>query len=302
MAFRQRQIRDRLVFGNEVLKKLSRDAMTQDEAYEHRMKCLEACMDRLPERSREVVCRFYKNGESMSEIGATLTRTANAIGQMLFRIRKALIQCVSDESGRRFTDAHSGAAVCSPTRYGLLTGRHFLRRPNWIEGILNRCLIDEEQLTVAEYLQANGYHTACFGKWHLGQTWFDKTGTTNRCQLQDGLLQPTKGGPNDHGFDYFFGMNGTAVGSPLSLMENRLVVEIPTVKGPKKGRPMAKSHRPVDVTRRSQLGRHETRRGRADVKQLRRLAGWLNLYRQTRPGWIASSKAAQGNEETGNAP
>lgn len=80
------------------------------------------------------------------------------------------------KGGIRFTDAHSGAAVCSPTRYGLLTGRHFLRRPNWIEGILNRCLIDEEQLTVAEYLQAHGYHTSCFGKWHLGQTWFDKQG------------------------------------------------------------------------------------------------------------------------------
>ncbi|TWT84330.1 Arylsulfatase [Planctomycetes bacterium CA13] len=149
--------------------------------------------------------------------------------------------------GMRFTDAHSGAAVCSPTRYGFLTGRHFLRRPNWIEGILNRCLIDEEQLTVAEYLQANGYHTACFGKWHLGQTWFDQKGKATGASFKTDYKRPTRGGPNDHGFDHFFGMNGTAVGSPLSLMENRLVTEIPTVKGPKKGRPMAKSHRPIDV-------------------------------------------------------
>lgn len=150
-------------------------------------------------------------------------------------------------SGMRFTDAHSGAAVCSPTRYGLLTGRHFLRRPNWIEGILNQCLIDDEQLTVAEYLKANGYHTACFGKWHLGQTWFNQKGEASGPGPKTDYSRPTKGGANDQGFDYFFGMNGTAVGAPLVLMENRLVTELPTVKGPKKGRPMAKSHRPVDV-------------------------------------------------------
>jgi arylsulfatase A len=151
------------------------------------------------------------------------------------------------EGGMRFTDAHSGAAVCSPTRYGLLTGRHFLRRPNWIEGILNRCLIDEEQLTLPKYLKANGYHTACFGKWHLGQTWFNQKGEPSGPGPRTDFTRPTKGGPNDQGFDYFFGMNGTAVGAPLVLMENRLVTEVPTEQGPKKGRPMARSHRPVDV-------------------------------------------------------
>lgn len=150
-------------------------------------------------------------------------------------------------SGMRFTDAHSGAAVCSPTRYGLLTGRHFLRRPNWIEGILHQCLIDDEQLTVAEYLQASGYHTACFGKWHLGQTWRNQKGEPSGPGPKADYSQPTQGGANDQGFDYFFGMNGTAVGAPLVLMENRLVTELPTEKGPRKGRPMAKSHRPVDV-------------------------------------------------------
>ena len=151
------------------------------------------------------------------------------------------------EEGMRFTDAHSGAAVCSPTRYGLLTGRHFLRRPNWIEGILNQSLIDDQQLTVAEYLKGHGYHTACFGKWHLGQTWFDADGNPCGPSFKTDYSRPTKGGPNDHGFDLFFGMNGTAVGSPLSLMENRLVIETPTEIDPQKGRPMAPTHRPEDV-------------------------------------------------------
>ena len=155
------------------------------------------------------------------------------------------------EGGMRFTDAHSGAAVCSPTRYGLLTGRHFLRRPDWIKGILNQCLIDEQQLTVAEYLKGHGYHAACFGKWHLGQTWFDKQGEPCGPSFKTDYTRPTKGGPNDHGFDLFFGMNGTAVGAPLSLMENRLVTEAPTEAGPKKGRPMAKSHRPEEVMTRT---------------------------------------------------
>lgn len=151
------------------------------------------------------------------------------------------------ERGMLFTDAHSGAAVCSPTRYGLLTGRHFLRRPGWIKGILNRCLIDDDQLTVAEMLQGHGYHTACFGKWHLGQTWFDRQGKPCGPSFETDYMRPTRGGPNDHGFDLFFGMNGTAVGPPLSLMENRLVIEVPTEVDAKKGRPKAKSHRPEDV-------------------------------------------------------
>lgn len=97
MAFRQRQIRDRLVFDDDVLEKLSRDARTQDEIYEQRVARLETCMERLSERNRDVVCRFYQNGESMNDIGTALKRTANAVGQMLFRIRKTLTECVSEE-------------------------------------------------------------------------------------------------------------------------------------------------------------------------------------------------------------
>lgn len=104
MAFRQRQIRDRLVFDAEVLEQITREANKQDEVYEHRLERLEDCIARLPERSRDVLCRFYENGESMSTIGATLKRTANAVGQMLFRIRKALIVCVSDENREEAAD------------------------------------------------------------------------------------------------------------------------------------------------------------------------------------------------------
>jgi RNA polymerase sigma-70 factor (ECF subfamily) len=103
MAFRQRQIRDRLVFSDEVIEKFSRDAAAQDEAYEQRIELLATCVDRLSDRNRDVLCRFYDQGESLDTIAASLKRTANAVGQMLFRIRKSLIQCVSNENG--VTDA-----------------------------------------------------------------------------------------------------------------------------------------------------------------------------------------------------
>ena len=99
MAFRQRQIRDRLVFSDEVIERVSRDAATQDEAYEQRIALLGACIDNLSERNRDVLCRFYEQGESLEAIAASLKRTANAVGQMLFRIRKLLIECVSSEHG-----------------------------------------------------------------------------------------------------------------------------------------------------------------------------------------------------------
>lgn len=98
MAFRQRQIRERLIFDNDVLEQITRDAIQQDDAYERRKERLEICISELSDRHREVLCRFYQNEESMNAIAATLKRTANAVGQMLFRIRKTLIECVSEEN------------------------------------------------------------------------------------------------------------------------------------------------------------------------------------------------------------
>jgi RNA polymerase sigma-70 factor (ECF subfamily) len=98
MAFRQRQVRDRLVFDDEALEQVACEAGAKDEVYEHRMKLLEACIVRLPERSREVLCLFYDEGESLDSIAARLKRKANAVGQMLFRIRKSLIECVAKEN------------------------------------------------------------------------------------------------------------------------------------------------------------------------------------------------------------
>jgi arylsulfatase A len=105
--------------------------------------------------------------------------------------------------GMRFTDAHSAAANCTPTRYGVLTGRYPCRIGQF--GVLKTYsppIIPSTRLTVASFLQRQGYHTACIGKWHLGMNWVDgKPGTEN--QLPVGAKMTD--GPNAVGFDYFYG-------------------------------------------------------------------------------------------------
>ncbi|MCB1122677.1 MAG: sulfatase-like hydrolase/transferase, partial [Verrucomicrobiae bacterium] len=73
----------------------------------------------------------------------------------------------------RFTNAHTGSAVCTPTRYGLLTGRYAWRTrlQEWVLACYEPPLIAEERLTLPKYLQQQGYATACIGKWHLGWNW-----------------------------------------------------------------------------------------------------------------------------------
>lgn len=107
------------------------------------------------------------------------------------------------QQGMRFTDAHSAAAVCTPTRYGVLTGRYPSRIGQF--GVLTTFsppIIPPARMTVASLLRQHGYHTACIGKWHLGLRWVDgKPGTEKKVPLGARLT----GGPNDIGFDYFYG-------------------------------------------------------------------------------------------------
>ena len=93
--------------------------------------------------------------------------------------------------GTRFTHFYSGAAVCSPSRAVLLTGRNNLRASiySWINDQDQRSHLPVNETTLAEVLKSNGFDTAHFGKWHLGMP-------TTR--------QPDKPTPSEHGFDYWF--------------------------------------------------------------------------------------------------
>lgn len=140
--------------------------------------------------------------------------------------------------GMMFTDAHSTSAVCTPTRYSILTGRY-----NWrsrlqagVLGGLSPRLIENGRLTVAEMLQKSGYKTACIGKWHLGMDWVVLEGkeiTTLGVEKPDQVWnvdfsKPIKNGPNSVGFDYFFGISASLDMVPYTFIENDRVVELPS--------------------------------------------------------------------------
>lgn len=117
--------------------------------------------------------------------------------------------------GRSFTDAHAASAVCSPSRYGLLTGCYPLRRNFWgpTSGINDGLTIDTNQITLASLLKGAGYATACVGKWHLGLG-VDKPDFNRE-------LKP---GPLELGFDYFYGIPMVNSGPPFVYVENHGVV------------------------------------------------------------------------------
>ncbi len=131
-----------------------------------------------------------------------------------------LNQLASD--GMRFTDAHSGSAVCTPTRYGILTGR-YCWRTRLQSGVLfppdDEPLIEPGRLTVAGMLKRRGYHTACIGKWHLGIEWGrDDAGTVD-------FSKPIRHGPTDVGFDEYFGIAASLDMVPYAFYHNRNPVE-----------------------------------------------------------------------------
>ena len=105
--------------------------------------------------------------------------------------------------GMRFTDAHSAAANCTPTRYGVLTGRYPFRIGQF--GVLKTFsppIIPQQRPTVASFLRQHGYHTACIGKWHLGIHWAEEMpGQEDRLPVGTKLTA----GPGSVGFDYFYG-------------------------------------------------------------------------------------------------
>jgi len=127
------------------------------------------------------------------------------------------------DDGIRFTDMHTSSSVCTPTRYGILTGRY-----NWRSGIkqgvlggTSKALIPESRTTVASLLKKAGYNTGYIGKWHLGWNWAkDSTGTID-------FSKPVTHIPNDLGFDYAYGHCGSLDMAPYVYVENGIPTAIP---------------------------------------------------------------------------
>jgi arylsulfatase A-like enzyme len=137
--------------------------------------------------------------------------------------------------GMRFTDAHSASAVCTPTRYGILTGRYpwRTRMKSGVLGGFSPPLIEARRMTVASMLKAQGYHTACFGKWHLGMNWPGADRSDAIKAEPGGNVDFTKaiaGGPTAVGFDEYFGISASLDMPPFIFIHNDTTVGLPTVK------------------------------------------------------------------------
>jgi len=143
-------------------------------------------------------------------------------------------------AGMRFTDAHSNSAVCTPTRYGILTGR-YCWRTTLKSGVLNgysKPLIEPHRITVASFLHERGYATACVGKWHLGLGWQlkDETSANASPQTVD-FSRPVTVGPRTFGFDYSFIIPASLDMPPYVYLEDGQVAELPTRTIPDSPRP-----------------------------------------------------------------
>ena len=114
--------------------------------------------------------------------------------------------------GTRFTDAHSSSGVCTPSRYALLTGRFHWRKFHKIVDSFEPSVFGPTELTLPAMLKAQGYRTACIGKWHLGWNWDAIKRPGAQPHPETGYAPDAfdwskriPDGPLDHGFDYYFG-------------------------------------------------------------------------------------------------
>ena len=155
--------------------------------------------------------------------------------------------------GMRFTEAHSSSAVCTPTRYNILTGRYNWRSKlkSGVLGGFSPRLIEEERLTVAQFLRSQGYATAAIGKWHLGLEWQRsahpalpstepaakkknakaKTKAATTAENDPGndidFTKPFGRGPTTLGFDEFFGISASLDMPPYTFLQNDRAAVLP---------------------------------------------------------------------------
>src|SRR5690606_11213641 len=143
----------------------------------------------------------------------------------------ALDQLIS--KGISFRNAHASASVCTPSRYGLLTGRYAFRSSAAANGIwgFDKPVIEEKRESLASLLKNVGYSTACIGKWHLGLDWQTKDGSRKAVMDADSgysnvdYTRKVTNGPNDHGFDYSFVHPASLDIPPYVFLRNHSVVD-----------------------------------------------------------------------------
>ena len=143
------------------------------------------------------------------------------------KIKTPHLQRMADE-GITFLDAHSSSSVCTPTRYGLLTGRY-----NWrsrlARGVLSGTsehLIPSGRETVAHLMQRAGYHTQMIGKWHLGWDWVKVPNKNGKGSKID-FTQAVTNGPDINGFDGYYAHCGSLDMPPYVWVDTGNVTAVP---------------------------------------------------------------------------
>lgn len=148
--------------------------------------------------------------------------------------------------GMRFTDAHTTSSVCTPTRYGILTGRYNWRsrlKSGVLVNVHSEALMNPNRLNIASFLKQSGYHTACVGKWHLGADWellppkedpeAPADGKRKRPEKFGSWLvdytKPFRNGPVDLGFDQAFFILSSLDMPPYLYLRDDRAIEVPTV-------------------------------------------------------------------------
>lgn len=179
--------------------------------------------------------------------------------------------------GLRFTDAHSAAATCTPSRYALLTGEYAFRKRG--TGVLPgdaALIIEPGRPTLASIFRRAGYATAVVGKWHLG------LGSTNLDW--NGAIRP---GPNDVGFDYSFIMAATADRVPCVYVRNDQVVNFDPLD-------------PIRVSYRGPVGSDPTGRENPGLLRMRPSHGhdMTIVNGVSRIGYMSGGKSARWLDET----
>ena len=125
--------------------------------------------------------------------------------------------------GMTFTDGHSSDTVCTPSRYGLLTGRYSWRTElkRSVFGAERPCLIPDDRMTLASLLRDQGYHTGMVGKWHLGMDFPNERANRDWTQAVQDM-------PLDKGFEYFYGIPASLNYGVLAWFEGRHAKVPPT--------------------------------------------------------------------------
>jgi arylsulfatase A len=181
----------------------------------------------------------YSVAQGASDQSTPKTQKPNSIFILADDLGYGDVRCMNPQSkiatphidqlateGMRFTDAHSGSAVCTPTRYGILTGR-YCWRSKLQSGVLQGFsppLIAAKRLTVPALLKQHGYLTASIGKWHLGLTF-----ASDDAKERD-LTKPISNGPTTRGFDSYFGISASLDMPPFAFIENDRFTEVPSVQ------------------------------------------------------------------------